>query len=226
MVRYAAGAETRRKVRIPAKEIAHSALGLGKFSNLILTAREDHLPDHPSHAPGGPKIHFDLAGYDILLWHPSRPAEFRMELEKRINRRLAVRSESRTAPVENQEQSNEDRVRAIEGLLSMKFQAYMEIEDMANDGEGEKAIAAVNGMNLDGRSLNVNEARPKGDRSSGGGNSFRRKPGSRIPMCAAARFSWRILGAASHSLTRQLTKRKWTVVVHSAPSPDRSLRFC
>jgi RNA recognition motif-containing protein len=41
--------------------------------------------------------------------------------------------------------------------------------EMANDGEGEKAIAAVNGKELDGRALNVNEARPKTDRSSGGG---------------------------------------------------------
>ena len=41
--------------------------------------------------------------------------------------------------------------------------------EMANDGEGEKAIAAVNGSDLDGRTLNVNEARPKADRSSGGG---------------------------------------------------------
>ena len=44
--------------------------------------------------------------------------------------------------------------------------------EMANDGEGEKAIAAINGMDLDGRTLNVNEARPKADRSTGG---FRRK---------------------------------------------------
>ncbi len=41
--------------------------------------------------------------------------------------------------------------------------------EMANDGEGDKAIAAVNGKELDGRALNVNEARPKTDRSSGGG---------------------------------------------------------
>ena len=33
--------------------------------------------------------------------------------------------------------------------------------EMANDGEGEKAIAAVNGTELGGRALNVNEARPK-----------------------------------------------------------------
>src|ERR1019366_7213167 len=103
------------------------AMGLGKFSNLILTAREDHLPDHPTHAVGGPKIHFDLAGYDILLWHPGQLAEFRSELEKRINRRLAVKSGAGTAPTDGEEQLKEDRVRAIEGLLSMKFQAYMEI---------------------------------------------------------------------------------------------------
>ena len=47
--------------------------------------------------------------------------------------------------------------------------------EMANDGEGDKAIAAVNGMNLDGRTLNVNEARPKGDRSNAGRGGFGRK---------------------------------------------------
>ncbi|MGD0360134.1 MAG: RNA-binding protein [Bryobacteraceae bacterium] len=41
--------------------------------------------------------------------------------------------------------------------------------EMADDAEGDKAIAAVNGVDLDGRALNVNEARPKADRSSGGG---------------------------------------------------------
>ena len=41
--------------------------------------------------------------------------------------------------------------------------------EMANDGEAEKAIAAVNGRELDGRALNVNEARPKADRPGGGG---------------------------------------------------------
>jgi cold-inducible RNA-binding protein len=41
--------------------------------------------------------------------------------------------------------------------------------EMTNDGEGLKAIAALNGMDLDGRTLNVNEARPKTERSGGGG---------------------------------------------------------
>jgi cold-inducible RNA-binding protein len=41
--------------------------------------------------------------------------------------------------------------------------------EMQNDAEGEKAIAALNGSNLGGRNLNVNEARPKMERTGGGG---------------------------------------------------------
>ena len=41
--------------------------------------------------------------------------------------------------------------------------------EMGDDGEGEKAIAALNGTDHDGRTLNVSEARPKTERSSGGG---------------------------------------------------------
>jgi len=47
--------------------------------------------------------------------------------------------------------------------------------EMANDGEGEKAIAALNGTDVDGRTLNVNEARPKAERAGGGGGGFGRK---------------------------------------------------
>ncbi|MGP8246150.1 MAG: RNA recognition motif domain-containing protein [Bryobacteraceae bacterium] len=47
--------------------------------------------------------------------------------------------------------------------------------EMANDAEGDKAIAGVNGRDLDGRTLNVNEARPKAERSSGGGGGFGRQ---------------------------------------------------
>jgi len=47
--------------------------------------------------------------------------------------------------------------------------------EMANDAEGQKAIAALNGRDLDGRTLNVNEARPKADRSNGGGGGYGRK---------------------------------------------------
>ncbi|MGD0013423.1 MAG: RNA-binding protein [Bryobacteraceae bacterium] len=50
--------------------------------------------------------------------------------------------------------------------------------EMTNDSEGEKAIAALNGQDLDGRTLNVNEARPKEDRGSGnrsGGGGYGRR---------------------------------------------------
>ncbi|HEY6341788.1 MAG TPA: RNA-binding protein [Bryobacteraceae bacterium] len=42
--------------------------------------------------------------------------------------------------------------------------------EMTNNAEADRAIAELNGRELDGRSLNVNEARPKGERSFGGGN--------------------------------------------------------
>jgi hypothetical protein len=66
------------------------ALGAGRSMHLVLTAREDHQPDSPSHRPGGPKVHFDLSGYDILFWHPDRLDAFRAELAKRIVRRLMM----------------------------------------------------------------------------------------------------------------------------------------
>ncbi len=39
--------------------------------------------------------------------------------------------------------------------------------EMANAEDGEKAIAALNGSQLGGRKLNVNEARPKVERGGG-----------------------------------------------------------
>lgn len=66
------------------------AMGLDKFRNLILTAREDHSQDSPNYKKGGPKVHFDLSGYDILFWEPDNLNKFKEELEKRIRRRLAT----------------------------------------------------------------------------------------------------------------------------------------
>ncbi len=40
--------------------------------------------------------------------------------------------------------------------------------EMANAEEGEKAIAGLNGTQLGGRTINVNEARPKAERAGGG----------------------------------------------------------
>jgi cold-inducible RNA-binding protein len=40
--------------------------------------------------------------------------------------------------------------------------------EMANAEDGEKAIAALNGSQIGGRKLNVNEARPRPERTGGG----------------------------------------------------------
>jgi hypothetical protein len=40
---------------------------------------------------------------------------------------------------------------------------------MGSDQEAQKAIDGLNGKNVDGRNLTVNEARPREDRGGGGG---------------------------------------------------------
>ena len=45
--------------------------------------------------------------------------------------------------------------------------------EMANDAEGQAAIEGLNGKEMDGRALKINEARPKDDRGGGGGGGGR-----------------------------------------------------
>lgn len=56
--------------------------------------------------------------------------------------------------------------------------AFVEMSDAA---EADRAIAALNGTDLGGRTLNINEARPKGEggggRGGSGGGGFRREGG-------------------------------------------------
>src|SRR5207253_985051 len=49
------------------------------------------------------------------------------------------------------------------------------VVEMSSDAEAQAAITALNGQDIDGRSLTVNEARPKpeGGRGGGGGGGFR-----------------------------------------------------
>jgi RNA recognition motif-containing protein len=75
-----------------------------------------------------------------------------------------------------------------EGELQQAFEAYGEVTsckivkdkmtnrskgfafvEMPNDEEGNAAIAALNGRDLKGRAINVNEARPREERPQGGG---------------------------------------------------------
>lgn len=76
-------------------------MGIDKFKNLIFTVRSDHFPDSPDYVKGGPKIHFDLAGYDILSWNSASLSTFKDELERRIKRRQAILapSSARAEPI-------------------------------------------------------------------------------------------------------------------------------
>ena len=77
---------------------------------------------------------------------------------------------------------------ATEGAVRSMFEAYGTVDrvnvvtdretgrargfgfvEMSVDGEAERAIAGLNGRDLAGRALNVNEAKPKEDRGGGGG---------------------------------------------------------
>jgi cold-inducible RNA-binding protein len=49
--------------------------------------------------------------------------------------------------------------------------------EMTSSEDGEKAIAALNGTQIGGRTLNVNEARPKVERGGGGGGGGRDRGG-------------------------------------------------
>ena len=44
--------------------------------------------------------------------------------------------------------------------------------EMSDEAEGRAAIEALNGQEIDGRNLTVNEARPRASRGSGGGRRY------------------------------------------------------
>src|SRR5258708_2427941 len=50
----------------------------------------------------------------------------------------------------------------------------VDFEEKRSAGEGEKAIAAMNGVDLGGRALTVNEAKPKAEKPRGGGGGGKR----------------------------------------------------
>ena len=56
--------------------------------------------------------------------------------------------------------------------------AFVEMSDKA---AADKAIEGLNGQEMQGRALTVNEARPKPDRGSGGGNRFGNRGGGGRP---------------------------------------------
>ena len=124
------------------------AMGLDKFRNLILTVREDHFADSPEHVRGGPKIHFDLAGYDILSWKAGALPTFQHELERRIRRRAAIVATGPAAslPVWDMEWVQGQRDQALVGLASLGRSGFME------------ARAALHPPKIDRDQTQLNEA--------------------------------------------------------------------
>jgi len=83
---------------------------------------------------------------------------------------------------------NVERVNLVTDRDTGRSRGFAFVE-MSDGAEADRAIAALNGTQLDGRSLNINEARPKtaggggrgfgggggGGRGQGGGGGFRRR---------------------------------------------------
>ena len=71
--------------------------------------------------------------------------------------------------------------------------------EMTNEGEAERAISALNGSDMSGRALNVNEARPKTDRGP--------RPGGGGRGAGGGGFRDRDSGGGGHA--RQRREPRW-----------------
>ena len=64
-----------------------------------------------------------------------------------------------------------DRVNVVTDRETGRSRGFAFVE-MTDAAQADRAIAALNGHELDGRALNVNEARPKPQGGGGGGRGF------------------------------------------------------
>ena len=124
------------------------AMGLDRFRNLILVVREDHFPQSPRYNPAGPRIHFDLAGYDILPWEAGDVPAFRAELERRVRRRLAILEAPQPAaqpvPAVDDEWVHAQRTTALEGLKAINRTGCMEIVASLPPPKPQKNLEELN----------------------------------------------------------------------------------
>lgn len=107
-------------------------MGINKNRNLILTVKEDHFPESPNYKRGGPKIHFDLSGYDILSWDFNNVDKFKNDLKTKIKRRLAMLTDYSITLSIIESPAFEDwteilQDRALKGLKSAGKTSFMEI---------------------------------------------------------------------------------------------------
>ena len=70
---------------------------------------------------------------------------------------------------------NVERVNLVTDRDTGRSRGFAFVE-MTDTSEADRAIAALNGAEVNGRALNVNEARPKSDSGRGGGGGFRSGP--------------------------------------------------
>ena len=73
-----------------------------------------------------------------------------------------------------------DRVSLVTDRDTGRSRGFAFVE-MSDAGAADQAIAALNGTELEGRALNINEARPKGEGGGGGGGGFSRGGGGGRP---------------------------------------------
>lgn len=157
------------------------AMGLGKYKNLILTAREDHFRGSANYKQGGPKVHFDLEGYDILYWEADKLDAFRIKLENRIKRRYAIvrpfdahsplptPGRSPAAQSIDQDWLDAQRSRSKAGLTALGFEGFMEATvsfSPISDWQQTSLLQAVEDSNINtfgwpiGIVLNRDQYRP------------------------------------------------------------------
>lgn len=108
------------------------AMGLGKKRNLILMVREDHHHSSSNYRHSGPKIHFDLEGYGLILWDPNDLDGARQQLAERIQRRVAVLQPTATMepvvrmPAVDDEWLTLSRRQAMAGIDGVGRSTFME----------------------------------------------------------------------------------------------------
>lgn len=73
-----------------------------------------------------------------------------------------------------------DRVNLVRDRDTGQPRGFAFVE-MADNAEGERAISELNGATVGGRSINVNEARPKAAGGGRPGGGFGRRPGGGPP---------------------------------------------
>lgn len=113
-------------------------MGLGKFKNLILTVKEDHNRDSPNYKGGNKRVHFDLLGYDILFWDPNKLADFKLNLEKRIQSRIFKIRSTKDENIWDKDWIMKRRKEALTEMKKNEKLGFVEINTTLTNPENNK----------------------------------------------------------------------------------------